>query len=126
MTTHGTPIAARNVDERLEQRALLLEAVIPALDGEAAIEDVVQPRGGLARAGCIAANEPARHEPARAAGQREQSLRVRGDGVERERGRPRAAVHARARDQRREIAVARAILGEEHEMVRHAAVAAAR
>ena len=115
---------ARNRDERLEQRALLLEPVIPALDGEPPIEDVVQPRGGLARAGCIAGDEPARDESARAAGEREQPLRVRGDGVERERGAPAIAVHARARDERGEIAVARAIFGEEHEMVRHAAVAA--
>ena len=110
-------------DEGLEQCALFLEAVIPTLDGESPVEDVVQPRGGLARAGRVAAEEPARHEPARAASQREQSFRVRGDGVEWKRRASARTIHARACDHRREIAVPRAIFGEQHEMVRHAAIA---
>ncbi len=72
---------ARDLDEWREERALFFQAMIPALDGEATIEDLVQTRGGLARACDIAGAESARDEPARATSQREQTLRVRGDGA---------------------------------------------
>ncbi len=117
---------ARQRDERGDERALLLEAMVPAFDGEASAEDVVQPARGVTGAGIVAGDEPRGHEPAHAAGERVQSVGVFSDRAQRKRGAPALAVHPRTRDQRGEIPVALPRFGEEYEVVRGAVLAAHR
>ena len=108
------------------ERAVALEAVVPAFDGHAAAEDVHERGGGLARLVLEPAREEPRHPSARASGEREQTLRMPRDEIERHRGLAARAVHAGPRDEHGEIAVSDPVFGEEDEVSTKGRAGAAR
>jgi hypothetical protein len=107
---------ARDREQLAHDVALLGEAVVPHLDGEAAAEDVVQRARRAPRAGEVARGDARGDGPARAAREAEDAARVARERVEVDAGVPALASHARPRDERRDVAVALARLGEEEEM----------
>jgi hypothetical protein len=99
-------------DELPDEFAFLRETVVPALDGEPPLEDVEQRRRRLAGSVRVARRQAPR-DPARgAAGECKEAARVRRQRVERHGRLATEGVHARARDERGDIAVPLARLGE--------------
>jgi hypothetical protein len=109
------PVGER--DETGDEVAFLGAVVVPAFDGEVPrAEDLDEAAEGGARAFGVIVGE-ARWDPAAGtAGQRQDAGRVLGDPVEWDRRESTRRVHAGARDQRRDVAVARVGLGEQHQV----------
>ena len=74
----------RDLDERRGRRALLGERMVPALDGDAAVEDVDERGRRLARRVVLPARGEPRHPPARRTGEREEPARVPRESLERD------------------------------------------
>ena len=106
----------RERDQPPDECPLLGQVVVPALDRDAPLEDVGERRQCLAGAVVVLARQALRHPAARTAGEGEEAAGVRGQRVERHGRPPARAVHARARHERREVAVPLARLGEEDEV----------
>ncbi len=107
---------ARQGDELPDELALLGQPVVPALHGDAPVEDVEQRRERLARPIAILRGEPARHPPARTPREREQPLGVAREELERHARISARMIHARAGEEGGEIAVPGPGLGEEGEV----------
>jgi hypothetical protein len=105
----------------LDEFPFLGEPVVPALDGKPSLEDVEQRGGGLAGAIGIAGRDTARDPAGRAAGECKEPAAVGGERVEGDCRLTAECVHASARDQRGDVAVPLARLGE-HDQVRTRAV----
>ncbi len=115
---HHPPHAdvARDAHELRNHGVLLGEAVVPALDGHAAIEDVAERRGRVARGGRLATRYERRHAATHAAGEREEATRVPGHEFQRHARFATRVVHPRARHEGGDVAVSLTVHGEEHEV----------
>src|SRR3954468_17740926 len=107
---------ARDINQTAHRLALFGQPMIPAFDGYAAIECVFNRRRCLARAIEIASRYERRHPATRAPREREQPARVLRHEVERHGRLSPRIVHAGPCDERGEISVSLARLGEEYEM----------
>ena len=113
------PRQAEGVGERQEfahDGAFLRERMIPAFEGDTALEHVHQHRRRRARRVTLAAGEELRHPACRRAGECEEAGGVLRERVERHAGQAARMIHARARDEGAEVAVSVAVLGEQHDM----------
>ena len=113
----GNVERARDVPKLRRRLALFGEPMVPALDGDAPVEDVEQGSGGIARAVNVSDGGERRHPAARTTGEREQPAAVTGECIEIDAWLAARSLHARERHERGEIAVAFARLGEQDEVM---------
>ena len=112
----GNAERARQGDELPDECLLLGKAVIPALDGQASVEEIEQRGHGFAGAVRIPGGEPLWHPAGRATGEREEAASMAGQGVERDGGISTRRVHAPPRDERAQVSIAFARLGQDDEV----------
>jgi hypothetical protein len=112
----GDAQVAGDFDELRDELMLLCEAMVPALDRDASIEDVGERRRGSAGALDITLGDERRHPAAQASGEREQSPGMAGKRLERDPGMSSWRIHPGAGDQRREVGVALARFGQKEQM----------
>src|SRR5262245_683874 len=91
--------------------------MIPAFDGDAAIEDVEQHRRRIARLIEIPRRNERRNPSSWTSGERKEPFRMLREQIERDARLAARVIHARSRDQRGKVAVSLPRLGEQYEMV---------
>ncbi|HEX6943005.1 MAG TPA: hypothetical protein VF128_08745 [Gemmatimonadaceae bacterium] len=112
----GNVERARQGDELPDECLFLGQTVVPALDGQAPVEQVEEGGDGVAGPVGVSGRQAPRHPPRRAAGEREEAARVAGQRVERD-GRVAArGVHAGAGDEGAQVSVPLARLGQHDEV----------
>ena len=114
----GNVQCARDLDESLRRFALFGQAMVPAFNGNAAVEDVEQQRGRFARRVHVAGGRERGDPAARTSRERKQPVGVACERVEIDARLATRVVHAPERDERGEIAVAGPILGEKNDVMR--------
>ena len=107
---------ARERHEVARDGAFFWQRVVPALNGYPAFEHVDE--RGRRRAGVVVrtAGHESRHPATRAAGERKQSAGVARERVEIHARSPARVIEPRPRDERTQVAVSHAVLGEQHEV----------